>query len=256
MDFRGNSVYRDYNSPGLYNGGATVYQMKILIGCEESQIVTKAFREKGFNAFSCDIIDTSGDHPEWHIKSDVMDIINDGWMCGIFFPPCTYLSNAGNGSFNVDMHGIKAIERHEKRAAALRFFYTLWSADIPHIAIENPVGYVNRYLKKSQIIQPYYFGDAVQKRTCLWLKGLPNLIYSQDDNFFGKKTAVDKPKPLAYYKKGPNKGKAIYFSDYFGFSKDRARLRSKTFPGIARAMADQWGEFLRGKYKNEKNNRN
>ena len=124
----------------------------------------------------------------------------------------------------------------------------LWSAPISHIAIENPVGYINSHLKYSceqkQIIHPYYFGDRDIKRTCLWLKNLPPLEYRLERNLFGERTATDKPEPKGYYRNGPKKGKAIYFSDSFGFTEYRAKLRSKTFPGIAKAMAHQWGEYL------------
>lgn len=206
--------------------------MKVLIACEESQAVCKAFRELGHEAYSCDILDCSGGHPEWHIKGDVLEQLDKGWDLMIAHPPCTYLSNAGIAWFNEEKYGDKARLRKEKRLEAFDFFMKLANAPIPKICIENPVGWVNSHWRKpNQIIHPYHFGDPESKRTCLWLKGIKEL----------KHTNVVKPKIHAYYKKGPKKGKPIYWCDYKMFGEDRGHIRSKTFPGIAKAMAEQWG---------------
>ena len=172
--------------------------MNVLIACEESQRVCAAFRNKGHNAFSCDIIEPSGGHPEWHIMLDVLPILNpddDGeticiafttmndvvhiiprWDLIIAHPPCTYLTTTGNRWFNVEKYGEKAIQRTKDREDAVNFFMALANADCDKICIENPVGIMStRWRKPDQIIQPYQFGDPFEKRTCLWLKGLPNL---------------------------------------------------------------------------------
>lgn len=224
--------------------------MNVLIACEESQEVCKAFRAKGHNAFSCDLQECSGGHPEWHINSDCLKIINgncefwtqDGkyhyypykWDLLIAHPPCTYLTVTGNRWFNVKKYGDKAIERMEKRKEAAKFFMTFANADCEHIAIENPVGYISSYWRKpNQIIQPWMFGDAAEKRTCLWTKGLPILI----------ETDVVLPPPRVYFYSGKSMPK--WYADAWGMSKEeRAKIRSKTFPGIAKAMATQWGKYI------------
>ena len=173
--------------------------MRVLVACEESQRVCNAFREKGHNAFSCDILPCSGGHPEWHIQGDVLKILNpyelpfggeviefrtmDGadyvikkWDLIIAFPPCTYLTVTGNRWFNVDRYGEKAIRRHKDREEAIKFFMAFANADCEKIAIENPVGVMSsEWRKPNQIINPWQFGDAFEKKTCLWLKGLPEL---------------------------------------------------------------------------------
>jgi site-specific DNA-cytosine methylase len=206
--------------------------MKVLIACEESQRVCIAFREKGHEAYSCDIEPCSGGHPEWHIQDDVLKHLDKDWDLIIAHPPCTYLSNAGIAWFNEEKYGEKAIKRKKDRLEAFDFFMKFANAKCEKICIENPVGYVNSHWRKpDQTIQPYMFGDADSKRTCLWLKGLPKL----------KPTKIVEPKIYAYYKKGKKKGKPIYWCDYKMFGEDRAKIRSKTFEGIARAMAEQWG---------------
>lgn len=202
--------------------------MRVLIACEESQEVCKAFRELGHEAFSCDILPCSGGHPEWHIQDAVLKHLDDGWDLMIAHPPCTYLSYAGTGSWNNP-------GRLKKRLEALDFFAKLWNADINKICIENPMGCASPTIAKySQIIQPYQFGDEESKRTCLWLKNLPILIH----------TKIVKPKIYGYYKRGRNKGMPIYGNSYLEFSEDRGKLRSKTFPGIAKAMATQWNKVM------------
>lgn len=205
--------------------------MKILIACEESQIVCKAFRNKGHQAYSCDIQDCSGGYPDWHIKTDVLEVINDGWDMMIGFPPCTHLTYAGTRHWNSPGRLIKRLD-------ALNFFAQLWLADIPKIALENPKGCASPTIAKySQEIQPYYFGDPHIKTTWLWLKNLPKLQYNLTDDLFTKSTGINKPNPIYLDKNGKN----IYFTESLINSKDRAKDRSKTFPGIAKAMADQWG---------------
>lgn len=202
--------------------------MKVLLACEESQAVCIEFRNRGHEAYSCDIQECSGGHPEWHIQGDVLKIINQGWDMMIGFPPCTYLTFAGTRHWNNK-------GRLENRLEALNFFAKLWLAPIEKICLENPRGCASPVIAQySQIIQPYYFGDSEQKTTCLWLKNLPLLIHSDQDGLFDNKTHVDKPQPHSIL----SSGKKTYFAD--GKTRD-AKVRSKTFPGIARAMAEQWG---------------
>ncbi len=222
--------------------------MKVLVACEESQTVCKAFRAKGHEAYSCDIQRCSGGHPEWHICNDVLDIINgntefftcDGtlhiinaWDMIIAHPPCTYLTNTGNRWFNVQRYGDKAIQRVKSREEAAQFFMAFVNAPCEHIAIENPVGYMStHYRKADQIIQPYMFGHEAEKRTCLWLKNLPAL----------KATNVVKPPERVRFASG--KSMPQWYADAWHMSsEERSKFRSKTFQGIAQAMADQWGGY-------------
>lgn len=210
--------------------------MRVLVACEESQAVCIAFRERGHEAYSCDILPCSGGHPEWHIQDDVLRHLNDGWDMIIAHPPCTYLSYAATSVWNKE-------GRLRKRLDALEFFAQLWLAPINKICIENPMGCASPTIAKyTQVIQPYFFGDEESKRTCLWLKNLPELI----------PTNIVKPKIYAYYKTGKKKGKPIYGNDYLKFSEDRGQIRSKTFPGIAKAMAEQWGSIKINKYQRNK----
>jgi hypothetical protein len=150
--------------------------MKVLIACEESQTVCKAFRAKGHEAYSCDIQDCSGGHPEWHIKGDaIAEAYSGKYDLMVAHPPCTYLSYAGIGWFNVEKYGEKALERIKEKDLAIEFFYKLWRAPIKKICIENPRGFFNQIIKPSQVIHPWYFGDPHKKTTCLWLKGLSKL---------------------------------------------------------------------------------
>ncbi len=220
--------------------------MRILVACEESQAVNIEMRKLGHEAYSCDILDCSGGHPEWHIKQDVLPLLNgycefktsDGiihridsqWDMIIAFPPCTYLTVTGNRWFNVERYGEKAIQRAKDREEAIAFFIAIAIAKCDKIAIENPVGVMStEWRKPDQIIQPYMFGDAAEKRTCLWLKGLPPLV----------PTNVVTPPERVKFKSG--KSMAKWYADLSRLPKDeRSRLRSKTFPGIAKAMAEQW----------------
>ena len=221
--------------------------MRILVACEESQAVCTAFREKGHEAYSCDIISCSGNHPEWHIQQDVIPLINgdctfetaDGvvhnivgkWDMLIAFPPCTYLTVTGNRWFNVDKYGEKAIQRHKDRVAAIEFFMAFANADCDRIIIENPIGVMSRVWRKAdQIIQPFEFGHPMRKATCLWLKGVPKLV----------PTEIVEPE-IYYYtaKNGRTKSDSRWRSSCSKI--DRARHRSKTPSGVATAMAEQWG---------------
>lgn len=226
--------------------------MNVLIACEESQEVCKAYRAKGHRAFSCDLQECSGGHPEWHIMGDVLPLLNgncvfvtmDGkrhecvgcWDLLIAHPPCTYLSNVATRHFSLRCSpSEKVVARWEERAKAAVFFMQFALADCSRIAVENPVGFMNTaYRKPDQIIHPYMFADGtddveqyVTKATCLWLKGLSPLITN----------GLPKPNNVTLFGKMPS-GKARTWEDTYSRS---AKVRSKTFPGIARAMADQWG---------------
>lgn len=226
--------------------------MKVLVACEESQTVCKAFRERGHDAYSCDIQEPSGGHPEWHILGDALKAIEGGqivtmdgkthdigrWDLLIAHPPCTYLTVAGNRWFDVDKYGSKAVKRRKDREDAVEFFMSFINAKCEHIAVENPVGIIStRYRKPDQIIQPYYFGDHARKGTCLWLKGL---------NLLEPTSVVDPGEILdGGYSVGASanwavdeQGKILSWSD-----PRTAKARSKTFPGIAEAMAEQWGSL-------------
>lgn len=207
--------------------------MRVLVGCEFSQVVCKAFRDKGHEAYSCDLLPTEG-NPEWHIQDDVLKHFGDGWDMMIAHPPCTFISYAGTRSWNDN-------GRVWKRMEALNFFAQLWTAPIDKICIENPMGCASPTIAKyTQVIQPYYWGDAESKRTCLWLKNLTKLTYNPEAPMFGDSTVV-KPKIYGYYKKGKKKGQPIYGNSYLKFSEDRGQIRSVFWQGIAAAMAEQWG---------------
>ena len=231
----------------------------LLVACEESQRVCTAFRERGWNAYSCDLQECSGGHPEWHIQGDVLGLINgncefetmdgqkhkiDGeWDLIIAHPPCTYLTVTGNRWFNVEKYGAKAIKRKKEREEGAEFFMRFVNAKCDHIAIENPVGCMStRYRKPNQIIQPYWFGERAQKKTCLWLKELPNLEPTNmvDAGEFVNGMSVG---ASACYAVDEN-GKRLSWSD-----PRTAKTRSKTFWGVAHAMAEQWGKYLEGESK-------
>lgn len=244
--------------------------MKILVACEESQAVCKAFRSRGHEAYSCDIQECSGGHPEWHIKGDVLKVINpwfaesdlsygvhfttmDGkghfihgkWDMIIAFPPCTHLAVSGAGWF-------EAKRADGRQRSSIDFFSQFLNANCDRIAIENPIGIISgdyipkhfpdlaeKYgfpLKPTQIVHPWMFGDNYSKSTCLWLKGLEPLA-----------PIVTKQPPLEWFKwvdgkTGKKKRQPKWFADAWHLpAEKRSRVRSKTFPGIARAMADQWG---------------
>lgn len=208
--------------------------MRILLACEESQELTNRFRELGHEAFSCDILPSSGGHPEWHLQQDVTGLLKERWDLIVAFPPCTYLTVTGNRWFNVERYGEAAIKRHEDRKDAIKFFLMFANASCDYIAIENPVGIMSsEWRKPDQIINPYEFGDPYEKKTCLWLKGLPKLV----------PTNIVEPEPRKEFKSG--KSMAGWYADAWRLPKDeRAKLRSKTFPGIAEAMTTQWSKFI------------
>lgn len=199
-------------------------KLKVLIACEFSGIVRSAFEAKGHIAWSCDLLPT--EIPGNHYQGDVFDILYHGWDMLIAFPPCTYLSYVSNRHWNRP-------GRAELRQDGLQFFLGLAHAPIDKIAIENPVGYANTVWRKpDQIIHPYYFGEPVQKRTCLWLKNLPCLQY------YG--TIIPKPQPLYYCQGEKSKGKAIHWVEGIKGVGNRSKARSQTFHSIAKAMATQW----------------
>lgn len=230
--------------------------MQVLVACEESQRVCMAFREKGHEAYSCDIIDCSGGHPEWHIKQDVIPLLNghcefvtcdsktheieDKWDLIIAHPPCTYLTNAATRAFSLKASSPeKVIKRWENRAKAAVFFMHFVLADCDRIAVENPVGFMSTAFKKpDQIINPYEFASDVDdkenyvtKRTCLWLRGLPKL----------KTNNLPKPTMEKYFSTYTGSYRSKDWCTYGSNHKYCQKGRSKTFPGIAKAMAEQWG---------------
>jgi len=204
--------------------------MKILVGCEESQAVTIELRKLGHEAYSNDILPCSGGHPEWHLQQDIAELLKQHWDMIIVFPPCTFLTVTGNRWFNVEKYGDKAIKRIEDRKKAIKFFMLFANADCSRIAIENPVGIMStEWRKPNQIVNPFQFGDPFEKKTCLWLKGLPELEY----------TNLVEPPKRTQFKSG--KSMPAWYADAWRLPKEeRAKLRSKTFPGIAKAMAEQW----------------
>ena len=189
--------------------------MKILVACEESQAVTIELRRLGHEAYSCDIEPCSGGHPEWHLQVDALELLKMKWDMILAFPPCTHLAVSGARYFEKK-------RKDGRQQAAIDFFMRFANADCPKIAIENPVGIMSTVWKKpDQIIQPWQFGHGETKKTCLWLKGLPPLI----------PTEIVEGREQRIWKMPP--------------SEDRAKNRAKTFPGIARAMAEQWAGDIR-----------
>lgn len=194
---------------------------KILVACEESQVVTIAFREVGLEAYSCDIQEPSGGHPEWHIKADVLEVLKGDWLAIIAFPPCTHLSSSGARWWAEK-------QADGRQQEAIRFFMRFFDTHCEYVAVENPIGRMSTaWRKPDQIIQPWMFGHGEQKATCLWLRNFPKL---EPTNI------VDGREQKMWY---------------MGPSPERAKLRSKTYPGIARAMAHQWGAFLKEKTNDE-----
>lgn len=205
--------------------------MKILVACEYSGIVRDAFAAKGHDAMSCDLLPTES--PGKHYQGDVLDIINDGWDMMIAFPPCTHLAVSGSGAFAAKI-------KDGRQRQGVDFFMSLVNAQIRKIAIENPVGIMStRYRKPDQIIHPYYFGDKIPKKTCLWLKGLPCLTWNKEDDLLGKKTVVE-PEYIEYNSAKTKSGKSKY-SIFGKLGKGHGKERSKFHQGIANAMAEQWG---------------
>ena len=199
--------------------------MRILVACEESQRVCKEFRKRGHEAYSCDLLPCSGGRPEWHIQADVLEILKMQWDMVLAFPPCTHLAVSGARHFEQK-------RKDGRQQMGIGFFLAFTALEhIPKVAIENPVGIMSsEYRKPDQIIQPYQFGDPHKKTTCLWLKGLKPL----------EPTKIVEPTLVKYICKN---GKEVTFDEYMvrGFEGDRASHRSKTFLGVAKAMAEQWG---------------
>jgi len=192
--------------------------MKVLVACEESQVVCIEFRKRGHEAYSCDLLPPSGGYPEWHIEGDVLDQLDKGWDMMIAFPPCPYLTVSANKHYKITP------ERYYLRIKAAEFFFKLCLANIPKIAVENPIGVMSGFYRKpDQIIQPWQFGHGEKKATCLWLKNLPKL--QPTDIVEGREQRIWRMAP------GP----------------ERSKLRSKTYPGIAAAFATQWSEDLTAK---------
>lgn len=222
--------------------------MKVLVACEESQQVCKAFRQRGHEAYSCDIVECSGGHPEYHIMQDVIPLLNgfcefetvdgikhkiDGkWDLIIAHPPCTYLTVTGNRWFNVERYGEKAIQRQIDRKEAIKFFMEIANADCEKIVIENPIGVMSTVWRKpEQIIQPYMFGDSAEKKTCLWLKGVELLKATNE---------VKPPERVKFYS-----GKTMpkWYADLWHLPREeRSRLRSQTFPGFAKSNGRTMGQ--------------
>lgn len=236
--------------------------MNVLIACEESQRVCISMRYHGYKAYSCDIQNCSGGYPECHIKDDVLKILNGGffrtcdnenhyvdhWDLIIAHPPCIYLTNCANRSHSLRCTPLDKInERTSKRIEAMEFFMKFVNADCDHIAIENPVGVMNTcYRKADQIIEPYQFAESIEdienyvtKTTCLWLKGLPEL----------KTNDLPKPDNGKLYGYHPT-GKARTWEEVVCRAGGASKVRSKTFTGIAKAMADQWGKYVEEMIKN------
>lgn len=194
--------------------------MRILVGCEYSGRVRQAFRDLGHDAWSCDLLPAEDDSP-YHLDVDVLELLTEGWDLAIFHPPCTYLASSG-------LHWNNRIPgRAQLTEEALEFVSKLLAAPIPKIALENPVGCISTRIRKpDQIIQPWYYGDDASKKTCLWLKGLPKLV---DTNRLPGDASTRRANQTA---SGQNN---------LGPSADRWKERSRTYPGIANAMAQQWG---------------
>ena len=193
--------------------------MKILVACEESQAVTIELRKLGHEAYSCDLLPCSGGHPEWHIQGDVLEHLDDGWDMMIAHPPCTYLSNAG--ARFLYPKGVLDQERLGKGMESKVLFMKLLNAPIEKIAVENPVQSRAFGIRKyDQTIEPYHFGHPFKKKTCLWLKNLPPLVPTN---------VLEKPESTKIAGNWFNKG-----------GKERQKNRSKTFLGIAKAIAEQW----------------
>lgn len=197
-------------------------KLSVLIACEESQTITKEFRALGHEAYSCDVLPNSGGHPEWHLQQDVVPLLSQEWDLIIAHPPCNHLSSSGA------KHFAKKIA-DGRQQQGIDFFMLFTNLKCKHVAIENPIGIMStKYRKPDQIIQPWMFGHPESKATCFWLKNLPLLIPT--NNVYEEMMKLPK-----------NKINRIH---YLSPSKDRARLRSITFTGVAQAMAKQWGDYV------------
>ena len=200
---------------------------RVLIACEESQAVTIAMRKIGVEAYSCDIEPCGGGHPEWHLQQDVTPLLDQEWDMVIAFPPCTHLAVSGAKWF-------EAKRADGRQQQGIDFFMLFANCQVPKVAIENPVGIMStEWRKPDQAIQPYQFGEPFSKKTCLWLKGLPLLVPTK---------LVDRGEFVTY-----SSGKSMpkWYADAYGLKpKERAKMRSRTFQGIADAIADQYGRLV------------
>jgi hypothetical protein len=201
--------------------------MAVLVACEESQAVTIEFRKLGVEAYSCDLYPASGGHPEWHKQQDVLPLLKQEWDLVIAFPPCTHLASSGAAWF-------KQKQVDGRQQAGIDFFMEFTRCYSPRWVIENPVGVMStKFTKPDQIIQPYQFGDAFSKKTCLWLHNVPKLIPTN---------IVEPEKPIEYA--SGRKMPRWYAEAWKLNAEERSKVRSKTFPGIAKAMAEQWSKIL------------
>ncbi len=209
--------------------------MRILVACEFSGIVRDAFLARGHDAMSCDLLPT--ERPGPHYQGDVRDILGDGFDLMIAHPPCTYLTTTGNKWFKPEFKS-RFPDRERQREEAIEFFMRFANADIPKICIENPSGIMStRWRPPDQTICPSYFGHKEQKHTCLWLKNLPALLWRPCDDLFGKQTECAEKEPR--YKLSSGKTMPLWYIKVD--RKNASHERSRTFPGIAQAMATQWG---------------
>ena len=215
-------------------------QLRILIACEESDEVRGRFEALGFDAWSCDLKPNRNPDAK-HYRGDVFDVINDGWDAMVAFPPCTHLAVSGAAWFEQK-------RKDGRQQEGIDFFMAMVNAPIKHIAIENPIGIMSKlYRKPDQIVHPYYFGDEASKSTCLWLKNLPLLYHNSEPNLFDSNvTHVGTGEWVTFGKTKMQK----WYAECWSLPKDeRSKVRSKTFPGIAEAMANQWGQYLINTYK-------
>jgi len=209
--------------------------MKVLIACEESQVVLKEFLSLGSDVYSCDLEPCSGEFPERHLRQDVIPLLNDDWDLIIAHPPCTYLTICGNKWMNPKFKD-RFPDRQGRREEAIEFFMKFALCKCNHIAIENPVGIISTtWRKPDQYVEPFWFGDPQRKKTGLWLKNLPKL----------EPTNIVKPK-LYKYKNGKT-DPAWHWETKALSQKERSRIRSRTFTGFAKAMAEQWFEYVKNK---------
>lgn len=198
--------------------------MRVLVACEESQEVTKRLRKLGHEAYSCDLLPTSGNNPEWHIQADALEIVKMDWDMVLAFPPCTHLAVSGAKWFEEK-------RRNGQQQMGIGFFLAFTALDhVPRVAIENPIGIMSTiYRKPDQIIQPWMFGHPEQKSTCLWLKGLP--LLEETNDVYDEMLSLPKRERERVHHMAPGA--------------DRSKMRSRTYPGIAEAMASQWGGDIR-----------
>ena len=218
-------------------------KMRVLVACEESQATALAFRGLGHEAYSCDLLPCSGGHPEWHLRCSVFDVLGDGWDLMVAHPPCTFLAGSGvQWLSHPDDRGLPFglrrahpyyPERRKDMESSLEFVIRVYESGVPRVAIENPVGLLNTLWRKpDQVVQPWMFGDEATKTTCLWLKNLPLLRHTGHVGR-GERTVFSS-----------GKSHPKWYADALAVARtpeERRTLRSKTFPGMAAAFADQWG---------------